>query len=320
MNFEEIQFFSKHGIKMLNTIACGGYGQIFHVFVNKYNSEFALKKIPIKSYSQTEVECMLSIDDPHIVHLYAHYHLNGYVYLLMELCTSDLDKVVKYKQFICKDNIKHYTKDIIRSIKACHDRKIAHCDIKPSNFLIDKYDRVKISDFGLSSIKIDYEKASVFKGTKLFMAPEIFQNKEYDPFIADIWSIGVTIYFIATRQYPFLGKDEQSLKQCIMSGVYNPDLIEDIELREVIQKCLDIDPATRINCVELLQLPYFLEEQQNVKSTSNFPRFMVRSTTNKCPAIIRKPKVAQSRGFKPIAPASSLTALFRLMPKQNLTR
>ena len=79
-----------------------------------------------------------------------------------------------------------------------------HRDIKPDNILIDENDRVKYTDFGLS-IFTD-EGTNVVNnaaGSSLFFGPEVTYGKAYNPKAADIWALGVTLYFMFFRKYPF---------------------------------------------------------------------------------------------------------------------
>lgn len=262
MNFDEIKYFESVGIAIIKQIGFGGYGVVFYVYSNQYQSYFALKKIPEKYYKEAEVECLKVIDDPRKVSLYKVYKFNMCVYLLMEYCPTDLTRVLKVKGKISNDVITKYIKEMILSVKACHDRNIAHSDIKPSNFLIDQYGRIKITDFGLSTIHIDAPKSSLFLGTKLFMAPEIFTQAEYNPIIADVWAIGVSIFYIVTKKYPFFNENDVLLEYQIIHGNYSYEQIHDHDLRDVIQRCLTVNPYKRATIDELLLMPYFMEPQQ----------------------------------------------------------
>jgi serine/threonine protein kinase len=57
-------------------------------------------------------------------------------------------------------------------------------------------------------------------GTPAFMAPELFHadlTSEYDPFSADIYSLGATLYTLAVGFPPFMAKNEQELVNIVQS-------------------------------------------------------------------------------------------------------
>lgn len=257
MDQKEIEFFEANGIICQNMIAKGAYGTVYLVFSTQYESNFALKRIPEKLYKEAEIDCLIALDDPKIVSLYRYFKFDGYVYLLMEHCQNDLDKLLKYSKVLSNKELQKYIYDVILCVKACHDRNIAHCDIKPSNFLIDKYGRIKITDFGLSKIYEENPISSEFTGTKLFMAPEIFKKASYNPMVSDIWSLGVTIFYITTNSFPFFSSDPKKLVEKIESGSYADEIIDNKLLRSLIARCICVDPNERATVQELLEMPYF---------------------------------------------------------------
>ena len=96
---------------------------------------------------------------------------------------------------------------------------VVHRDIKPDNILVDKNERVKIADFGVSTLMENNEELMVADlGTKYFQAPEIFLNKPYRGRMVDIWALGVSFYYLATAEYPFKGKTVEELKNQIFSS------------------------------------------------------------------------------------------------------
>ena len=255
----DFEFLSANDLVFISIIAKGGYGIVYKVHSNRYNDDFALKRVPEARFKENEVECMKIIQSPHIVNLYNYYHFKNNVYLLMEYCPMCLAQLLmRYGGQMPYDDLIKYSREILLAIKSCHDIKMAHSDIKPSNFLIDKYGRVKVCDFGLSSVWTDNATSSHFKGSFLFMAPELFNHCPFDPFKTDVWALGVTFYFMATHEYPFDSQvSKADLVQLIRQGFFNSDNIEDTEYRYLIVRMLEHDPNKRPSVDEILNMPMF---------------------------------------------------------------
>lgn len=277
MNSEEIEFLNSIGLTYECSIAKGGFGAIYRVYSKFYNMSFALKKIDERQFNEEEVNCHKTIDNPHVVNLYSYHKFKGNVYLLMEFCPSDLESIVKNEQIKTKSELMEYVYGCIVCVKAVHDRNISHRDIKPSNFLVDSYGRIKITDFGLATIHDNTSLTCSAKGTKLYMAPELFTHKEFDAKCADIWSLGITIYHLATGSYPFYASTTEGLIEKILMGVYSLENIYDMNLRQIIVNCLRIRPELRATIDDLIKSPYFqinskINTCQSVLSASKIKR------------------------------------------------
>lgn len=272
MNPGELEFLHKQGIEVLRELAQGGYGTIYLVYIEQYKQEFALKKVPKSVFNRNELECMKMIDNPRIVRLYSFYEFEQNIYFLMEYCPDNLNHYMQTNKMISQDDVRRFVFDVIYAVKACHDLHIAHSDIKPSNFLIDRYGRLKISDFGLSAVYTDNPTSNEFKGTRCFMAPEMFIDHEYNPVCADIWAVGVTLYFIATHCLPFFSKDKAILMRKVKHGQFMDGLIQDEELRRLVKSCLTVNPAERPTINELIAMPYVTNYFQNLHSLTSIKK------------------------------------------------
>ena len=175
----------------------------------------------------------------------------------MEYCPDDLENYIKNHPVVSEAIIYKHIQGVVTSIKACHDRHIAHRDIKPSNFLIDKYNRIKISDFGLSRKFDTNSTCNDSKGTPLFMAPEIIQQKEHNPMQSDIWALGITLYFLITGDFPFYSNSKDQLNYIIERGQYSSQKITDPLIKQIISRCLTIDATKRPTIDQILEMPYF---------------------------------------------------------------
>jgi calcium/calmodulin-dependent protein kinase kinase 2 len=95
---------------------------------------------------------------------------------------------------------------------------VIHRDLKPENMLIDESDRIKISDFGVSHIVEDgSDEIQNTAGSNYFFAPEICAGNTYKGTKSDIWALGVTLYFMVYRRYPFTASNIPLLYTKIMN-------------------------------------------------------------------------------------------------------
>ena len=93
-----------------------------------------------------------------------------------------------------------------RALALAHEQRIAHCDIKPANILLDdrRSDRVYLCDFGLGR---DLEIATIEQmrdgaGTPMYMAPERLLRIPADEVRCDIYSMGATLFEALTLERP----------------------------------------------------------------------------------------------------------------------
>ena len=96
-------------------------------------------------------------------------------------------------------------RQICLGVKQCHDRNIAHLDLKPDNILCDfKGDRVFLCDFG-NSYKFNncYDYVDIGRrGTVVYCAPEVKKCSKYNPVKADIWSLGILLHTMVAGYFP----------------------------------------------------------------------------------------------------------------------
>ena len=88
-------------------------------------------------------------------------------------------------------------KPIVDAVRYCHEMNIAHRDIKPENLLLTTNGPdaiLKLADFGISKIMSE-ETLTTNCGTPCYMAPEIWEGKEYTEKV-DVWSMGVVMYYL----------------------------------------------------------------------------------------------------------------------------
>lgn len=98
-----------------------------------------------------------------------------------------------------------------------------------------------------------------FCGSFVYTAPEIILRHSYDPFSADIWSLGVLFIVMLTGRSPWEGKGQEQIQEKILKGEISADVLRMIPLDaiELINKMVVVDPEMRFSIDQIKSSPYF---------------------------------------------------------------
>ena len=158
------------------------------------------------------------------------------------------------------------------AVRYIHHQRIAHRDIKPQNILLDNDNSVRLVDFGISAYVPENTNKiiSEMSQTPIYAPPEVFTKKTYNPFSGDIWSLGVTFYYLFFGKLPFNGKDIFELQQSILNDepTYPDDF--DPQLVDLIKKMLIKKPKNRISVKEIWDHPFLISFHMNSSMKSLF--------------------------------------------------
>lgn len=111
---------------------------------------------------------------------------------------------------------------ILSALIYLRQNNISHRDVKPENILFHKNGKAKLIDFGFGCLRDEDEFRRTVCGTPSYTAPEIIKRQPYDPELADVWSLGVTLYAMLAAQLPFEGDTPEKRKQNILNMRYTP--------------------------------------------------------------------------------------------------
>ncbi|MDJ0974485.1 MAG: protein kinase [Planctomycetota bacterium] len=129
---------------------------------------------------------------------------------------------------------RHIGREVARGLTAIHEAGVVHRDIKPENVLITQEHVVKVMDLGVARLQdeaIRLSQAGAFVGSLEYAAPEQFRSADGDPDgRADLHSLGVVLYELATGQHPYRDEEVSKVMRNILdeeprkAGEVNPQL------------------------------------------------------------------------------------------------
>mmetsp|Transcript_9184 Transcript_9184/g.21463 ORF Transcript_9184/g.21463 Transcript_9184/m.21463 type:complete len:340 (-) Transcript_9184:63-1082(-) len=204
-----------------------------------------------------ELHNLLRITKSHfLIQLYAAYvHKDtGCVHVALEYMDYGSLTDVKQKVNTVPENILALIMmQILEGLKTLHLSYVVHRDVKLGNILVNSRGVVKVTDFGISK-RLDYAAVcDTFVGTATHMSPERVLGEDYS-FAADIWSLGLCVYELASGVYPYgsvasfpvlfdnlCSKPEPRLPR----GKYTPGLCDFVEC------CLKRRPEQRATAIQL---------------------------------------------------------------------
>lgn len=156
---------------------------------------------------EAEAGAAARINHPNIVHIYQHGKIDGLRFIAMEYVPgTTLREFVKRKGPPDLPAALQIMKQAAQAIGAAGEVGLVHRDIKPDNLLLTRKGQIKVADFGLCRFQgaeaLNLTQKGVTLGTPMYMSPEQVQGHEVDH-RSDLYSLGVTSYFLLTGRPPF---------------------------------------------------------------------------------------------------------------------
>lgn len=248
--------------RLIKKIGQGGMGIVYQAEDSVLNRIVAYKVLPpsVKDHPKVlasflrEARIAASLSHPNIVAVYDAGHEGGELFIVMEFVDGiSLKERLQQVAPLPHDEFMHVALQLCQGLAYAHRHKVVHRDIKPANVMLGRDGQIKIMDFGLAKVVSDAlaDRTSV-KGTPLYMAPEQVTGDQVDH-QSDIYSLGCTLYRMATGRPPFTGGDlyYHHLHTAPEPPVsINPNLSP--QLNRLLLTCLAKKKSERFNDVGLI--------------------------------------------------------------------
>ena len=249
--------------------------EVYKVLNQEDQNIYCMKRVEIEDNLEKikkEAETLSELKSEYIVKYYESFEENNYFYIIMEYCETDLEKLIKKckndKKIISEELILKYVFEICDGLREIHSKNLIHRDLKPGNLFINKENKIKIGDFGISEklkIKNKDNTTQNIRGTPNYVAPELFSGI-YN-FKVDIWALGCIIYELCTLQVCFYSDSPLGIDTKIKNTPHGKiDLdIYDIKLQNVIDVMLEKDYNNRPNIDEVYDYCRALKGRNDVR-------------------------------------------------------
>ena len=265
--------------QIISKLGEGAYSTVFKVKRIVDNQIYALKKVKLlnlsekeKENSLNEVRILASVKSNFVVSYKEAFfdEKDNTLCIVMEFADrGDLyQKIVAHKKsakFFEESDIWRIFIQLVKGLKALHDLKILHRDMKSANVFLFSNGCAKLGDLNVSKVArrgLGYTQT----GTPYYASPEVWKDKPYDH-KSDVWSLGCVLYEMITLRPPFRAKDMEGLFNKVCKGQYSriPDRFSD-DLFKIVQYLLIVNSIQRPSCDQILQHPIIMKRIEYFKS------------------------------------------------------
>jgi serine/threonine protein kinase/WD40 repeat protein len=249
-------------------IAHGGMGVVYRAYQASLDRTVAVKLLLLGRYSSPdsvlrfhrEAQSAAALRHPHIVSVFEVGECDGQPFLAMEYVEGRSLAELLRQGPLPPQRAARYARTVAEAIAYAHSRGVLHRDVKPSNVLLDVFDQIRLTDFGLAK-KLDGSGDLTLTGEMLgspnYLSPEQAEGRhgQIGP-PSDIYGIGALLYELLTGRPPFLAASlpETLLRirdsEPLPPSSLNPAIPRDLDT--ITLKCLEKAPDRRYASADAL--------------------------------------------------------------------
>jgi serine/threonine protein kinase len=266
-------------------LGTGAFGAVYLGVHEETGQMIAVKQITIGSHNNketqnqieqlaSEIRLMKQLDHPNIVKYLHAERVENQLLIYMELMSGgSLASLVKKFTKLPESVMKVYMRQVLVGVAYLHQKNVVHRDIKADNILLSSDGTAKISDFGTSREFSDSANLLTVTGTPWFMAPEVVKGSEGSGHgaPADIWSLGCTMIELVQGKPPWW-KHSNPVTVMYQIGLSPEKIFDEIpesateQLKQLLRLCFVEEPSQRITAAQILDHPYFAEDDETSAS------------------------------------------------------
>lgn len=257
------------GYQITRILGRGGMGVVYLADDLRLGRQVAIKMVVFdsptpeaKARFQSEGQLLASIDHPGVAKVYEVGIAAGRPFLAMEFIDGQTVADLAGGRPMAPQVAADFISQLALALHACHQKQIVHRDVKPSNALVTRTGKLKLTDFGLARLTGQDARSRITQtgdvmGTPAYMSPEqasgVVKNLSAR---SDVYSAGAVLYELVTGRPPFTSSEP--LQTILMVLGHQPvpprQLVPrlPVDLENIILKCLEKAPSLRYQTCEEL--------------------------------------------------------------------
>jgi len=250
--------------RILDELGRGGMGRVYKALDREISEAVALKVL-VPAFTadekmverfRNELKLARRISHKNVCRIFDLGICEGTYFITMEFVPGDnLKSIIQMMGPLDPSRALAVAGQVCDGLAEAHRLGVVHRDLKSSNIMIDRDGSARIMDFGiaLAAETKDLTDRGALIGTPEYMAPEQVEGQDVDR-RADIYSLGIILFEMATGRVPFEGKTPLSVA-LMHRDIKPPDPRElnghtPAPLSEIIARCLEKDPTARYQKIE----------------------------------------------------------------------
>jgi len=196
------------------------------VCIKKTDKHWARSDIAVSTREDPETEIrilrrLMSTDcEKHNVSRCLHIFCDDtHMYTVFNLYDHRVLEFVIKSSFLSERVSRFIFSQLLSAVSFLHERSIAHLDISLENLMIGNDLRVKIIDFGQAIDAVSHQKLFGCYGKETYYHPAMVRDRAFEPFDADVWACGISLFIMLTGYPPFIGPyDTDELYRIVSYG------------------------------------------------------------------------------------------------------
>lgn len=249
--------------KRTEVIGRGKFGIVYKGYNKQTKQTVAIKVLNLDTHDdevldvQQEIQFLTQLKNvPNVTHYHGSILNDANLWIIMDYCAGGSVRTLLKAGVFEERYIAVIVRELLFALQAVHKLGVIHRDLKSANVLITNEGDVQLCDFGVAAqLTSNSVKRTTMAGTPYWMAPEVIREGDHYNVKADIWSLGITIYEMATGNPPYCDKDAMWAMQMISK--LTPPRLEgrgySPALKECIALCLDESPDERPLAEDLMK-------------------------------------------------------------------